>query len=269
MENLIEKLKELGFNTYEAKVYLALLKNHPATGYEISKESGVPQARAYDTLKALETSNVVVSMGSKPVTYTPINPEELLERWERSFKGSINYLREALPSLSTETVEPILNLRGNESIFKHATESIQHAQHSIFLELWREDAPLLYPALKEAQARGVMIRVVGYDQCQLEGIETYQHGLAQSIERSLGGRGLILCVDDKEGMVGTLYTDERLPQAIITRNAGIITLIKELIVHDIYLLDVEETLSKEMEKAYGKDLIHLRHKVLGELASSV
>ena len=51
MENLLNHLKELGFNTYESKVYIALLKHHPATGYEVSKDSGVPQARAYDTLK--------------------------------------------------------------------------------------------------------------------------------------------------------------------------------------------------------------------------
>ncbi len=53
MTKLIESLKEIGFNTYEAKVYIALLKKHPATGYEISKLSEVPQARTYDTLNVL------------------------------------------------------------------------------------------------------------------------------------------------------------------------------------------------------------------------
>lgn len=37
MADLVEKLKEIGFNTYEAKVYIALLKKYPATGYEVSK----------------------------------------------------------------------------------------------------------------------------------------------------------------------------------------------------------------------------------------
>jgi sugar-specific transcriptional regulator TrmB len=263
-ENLIDKLKELGFNTYEAKVYLSLLKHHPATGYEISKESGVPQARAYDTLKALENSNVVVAIGSKPVTYTPIPPDDLLDRWERSFKGSINYLRDALPSLSSETVEPVINLRGEDSIFKHALEMIHHAQRSVFLELWREDAERFYPVLKEAQTRGVDLRIVGYDQCELDGIEVYQHGLARAIEKSLGGRWLILSVDDKEGLMGTVSMQDRLPQAVVTRNPGIVVIIKELIVHDIFLLDVEETLSDEIQRVYGKDLILLRRKILGD-----
>lgn len=263
-EKLVEKLKELGFNTYEAKVYLALLKRHPATGYEISKDSGVPQARAYDTLKALEANNVVVAMGGKPVTYTPVSPEELLDRHERSFKGSISFLRDALPSLSNETVEPVINLRGEEAIFKHALDMINHAQNSIFLELWQEDAARLASALQMAKARGVDIKVVGYNNCQIEGIEIYQHGLARTIEQSLGGRWLILEADGAEGMVGTVSMGDRPPQAVLTRNPGIVLIIKELIVHDIFLLDVEHNLQDEIERVYGKDMLTLRKKILGD-----
>ncbi len=262
-DNLIEKLKELGFNTYEAKVYLALLKHHPATGYEISKESGVPQARAYDTLKALETSNVVAAVGSKPVTYTPISPEELLDRWEKSFKGSMEYLREALPSLSTETVEPVLNLRGVESIFKHAIEMIHNAQRSVFMELWGDDAARFYPVLLEAQARGVELRIVGYNECALEGIHVFQHQSGRDIESSMGGRWLILSTDENVGMVGCISSEERSPQAVLTRNAGIVIIIKELVVHDIYLLDVEDKLHDEMQRVYGKGMTKLRRQILG------
>lgn len=83
MDEIIENLKELGFNSYEAKVYLALLKKYPVTGYEVSKMSGVPQSRAYDTLKSLEKDKIVVANNSKPVTYTPIKPSELTQRLKR------------------------------------------------------------------------------------------------------------------------------------------------------------------------------------------
>lgn len=264
MEMMIEKLKSMGFNTYEAKVYLALLKQHPATGYEISKGSGVPQARAYDTLKALESSNVVVAIGGKPVTYIPVTPDELLDRWERTFKGSISYLRESLPRMGDETVEPVMNLRGEESIFKHALDMINHAERTIFLELWKEDAERLGDALGAAQARGVDIKIVGYNHVELDGIEVYQHGLARTIEQSLGGRWLILSVDQREGMVGTVSMGDSPPQAVLTRNPGIVLIIKELIVHDIFLLDVENNLETEIERVYGKNLMSLRKKILGD-----
>ena len=60
MEKLIENLKELGLNTYESKVYIALLKKYPATGYEISKLANIPQSRTYDTLKVLEQKKIVI-----------------------------------------------------------------------------------------------------------------------------------------------------------------------------------------------------------------
>jgi HTH-type transcriptional regulator, sugar sensing transcriptional regulator len=282
MDDLIDKLKQLGLNTYEAKVYLALLRHHPATGYEVSKTSGVPQARAYDTLKALETNKIVVASSGKPVNYTPISSEELLNRWERSFKGSVEYLRDALPSLTVEQVEPVLNLRGEATMFAHAEEMIATAKKSIFLELWKHDATILAPSLKAAKERGVDLKIVGYDDLTFDFCNVYPHGLARTIENSLGGRWVILAVDDIEGMVGTVPVEgknsgplaltnvnkpdqpSRPPQAVYTRNPGIVLIIKELIVHDIFLLDVEDKLSVEMERVYGKNLMSLRQKILGD-----
>ena len=262
---IIEKLKELGFNTYEARVYVALLKQHPSTGYEISKESGVPQARAYDTLKALQTANVVVADNNgRPVTYTPIPPEELLDRWERSYTGSIRYLRDALPSVARETVEPVTIVRGKEVIYQQALDMIRHAKHTVFMELWKEDGEFLYPMLKEAQMRGATLRIVGYNNCQLDGIEVYQHSWSDHIEEDMGGRWMALAVDDREGIVGRICPGERFPQALVTRNLSIITLIKELVIHDIFLLEVEHSLPEEMERLFGKHLATLRSKILNE-----
>ena len=80
MDELIENLKAIGLNGYEAKVYLALLKKYPATGYEVAKLADIPQSRAYDTLKALETDHIVMSNNTKPISYTPIKPKELTKR---------------------------------------------------------------------------------------------------------------------------------------------------------------------------------------------
>ena len=91
MDEIVEKLKQIGFNSYEAKVYLALLKKYPATGYEISKLADIPQARAYDTLKALENSQIVISSKTKPVTYTPIKPRELTKRYKRKIDSTIDF----------------------------------------------------------------------------------------------------------------------------------------------------------------------------------
>jgi sugar-specific transcriptional regulator TrmB len=264
MEELLNKLKDLGFNTYEAKVYLSLLRHHPATGYEVSKESGVPQARAYDTLKVLESRKVVVPTGNKPVTYIPINPDELLDRCEKSYLSSLDFLRTNLPNIAPDFVEPVLNIRGSKGIFEYAVDIITSAQQEVFLELWREDIELLKPHLLDAHKKGVDIKIVAYDNIELEFGTIYQHALGKKIEEELGGRWIIMSVDNSHGIAGTVSDNNTVPQAVCTRHPGIVLIIKEVVVHDIYLLEVEKHLGKEMTDIFGENLIKLREKVLGK-----
>lgn len=264
MEELLSKLKELGFNTYESKVYLSLLKHHPATGYEISKVSGVPQARAYDTLKVLESRKIVVPTGNKPATYIPINPDELLDRCEKTYMSSLEFLRSNLPNIAPDFVEPVLNIRGTKGIFEYAIDILNSAEKEIFLEIWDKDVELLKESLEKASERGVEIKIVGYNDVNVDFGTVYQHGLGEKIETQLGGRWLIMAVDNSHGIAGTVSDSNNVPQAVCTRHPGIVLIIKEVVVHDIYLLEVEKHLGKEMIGIFGENLIKLREEVLGK-----
>ena len=127
MADLIEKLKEIGFNTYEAKVYVALLKKHPATGYEIAKIANIPQARTYDTLKVLEEKNIVVATNSKPVSYTPIKPKQILSNYQKKMDSTINYLEKHLPEVKESYIEPVITIKGKKNIQNKIIDIIQNA----------------------------------------------------------------------------------------------------------------------------------------------
>lgn len=263
MDDIIERLKHIGLNTYEAKVYITLLKHHPATGYEVSKDSGVPQARAYDTLKALESQKMVVATGGKPVTYIPIPPDEILNRFERQYQGSIDYLRNALPNYAVESIEPVHNLRGINAVLEHAISMIKLATSTVFIEMWQADQAQLEQPLRDAAARGVSIHVVGYNEVSYDFCKVYPHALAEAIETTLGGRWLILAVDALEGMVCTWPIDSDEPHALWTRNPALVLVIKELIVHDIFVLDMERRLPDAIREVYGVEPLKLRNKILG------
>lgn len=264
MEELLNKLKELGFNSYEARVYLSLLKHHPATGYEVSKESGVPQARAYDTLKTLENRQIVVSTGTKPITYIPINPNDLLDRTEKTFLSSLEYLKDNLPTIAPDYVEPILIIRGTKGIIDYAADIINSAEEEIFLEIWHEDIEMIKTELLNAHNRGIKVKIVGYDDLNINFGTVYQHSLGQKIQQELGGRWLVLCVDNKHGVAGSISETAKVPQAVCTRHPAIVLIMKEVIVHDIYLIEVETHLKDEMEKVFGQNMVKLREKVLGK-----
>jgi len=264
MEEVIERLKELGFNTYEAKVYLALLKKYPATGYEVSQIANVPQSRTYDTLKALEKEKIVVATNAKPVTYTPIRPTELTNRFKRKITSTLDFLDKKLPNVKDDYTEPILSITGAANIREKIVEIIKNAQEEIYMEIWSQDFKFLEAALLDAYNRGVEVKIVGYDNFKSTFGLVYEHDSAKEIETSLGGRMIILSADNKEGIIGNSSSlkGENL-HVVWTKNAGVVFLIKEFIVHDMYLLDVEENLSEQMKVVYGKNLKNLRDKVLG------
>ena len=166
MDNLIEKLKELGFNSYEAKVYIALLKKYPATGYELSQLSDIPQSRAYDALKSLESEGIVFSSNDKPQKYTPISPKELTQRFKRRMSSTIDYLEKKLPSVKESYNGPINIVVGYDKAIDKLKEVIKNTQKSLYLQLWSAEFKVLEVELTDAYDRGVDIKIVGYDNFQ-------------------------------------------------------------------------------------------------------
>src|SRR5574344_1388340 len=116
MDDIIEKLKDLGFNSYEAKVYIALLKKYPSTGYEVSQNADIPQSRAYDALKSLEAESIVYATKEKPQRYSRISPRELTQKFKRRVNSSIDFLEKKLPNVKEDYNDPIHSINGAETI---------------------------------------------------------------------------------------------------------------------------------------------------------
>ena len=151
MADLIEKLKEIGLNTYEAKVYVALLKKYHATGYEVSKLADIPQSRTYDTLKALEKQNIVISTNTKPVTYTPIKPKQLIKNALLSLRGLniscdivvFNINEEEYSSTFVFLFSNFSESSGKDKIRKYVRQNLQAKMDSIisYAEEEKKDTP--------------------------------------------------------------------------------------------------------------------------------
>ena len=79
--DLLEQLTRIGFTEYEAKVYLALLRQNPATGYQISKDSGVPRSMVYETLSRLHGRGLVLeTVEGRATLYRPLPPQTFLDQ---------------------------------------------------------------------------------------------------------------------------------------------------------------------------------------------
>ena len=259
MNDIIESLKEIGLNSYEAKVYLALLKKYPATGYEVAKLADIPQSRAYDTLKALEAERIVTSTSDKPQTFTPIKPKELTKRFRRKIESNLDFLEKKLPDVKSDYNEPILPISGSSDIRSKLIEIIKSAKNDLYLEIWAYDFKYIEQYLFDAYNRGLDIKIVGYDNFQCNFGTVFKHKNGRELEHSLGGRMLFLIADNNEGLFGNVEK-----KVIWTKNSDVVFLLKEFIVHDMYLLDIEENFTEQLKYFYGAGLKRLKDRILNK-----
>lgn len=264
MDEIVEKLKEIGLNEYQAKVYIALLKKFPATGYEIAKLANIPQSRAYDTLKVLESMHIAIPSNTKPITYTPIKPKELTKRYKRKIDSTINFLEKKLPDIKEENyTEPILSISGRTKIIDKIEEIIKSAQNSIFIALFSQDFKYLEPHLLDAYNRGLDVKIVKYDNFICNFGKSFQHLGIRMLEHYFNGKFLFLCVDNSEGLFGlTIPSKNEMPEVIWTKNPEVLFLIKAFIAHDMYMIDIQENFPEQLRYFYGAGLKKLRDKIL-------
>lgn len=109
-------LEKFGFTPTEDKVYQALLKLGPTTGYVIAQELGIARANVYHSLESLVRQGAARKSSSNPVRYAGAGPSALLAELERSFKRDLSSLQEALQSL------PIARARGSADLEMLVTE---------------------------------------------------------------------------------------------------------------------------------------------------
>src|SRR6056297_4149605 len=85
-KDFIDKLKIFGLNSYEAKIWVALLSRGVSSAGELSDISNVPRSRSYDILESLEKKGFIVMKIGKPIKYIAVPPTEVLERVKAKLK---------------------------------------------------------------------------------------------------------------------------------------------------------------------------------------
>ncbi|NOY79211.1 MAG: TrmB family transcriptional regulator [Calditrichaeota bacterium] len=233
IEKIVAVMKELGFTAYEAKTYIYLLKNNPATRYELSKYSGVPRSAIYNVIRRLEEEGFVNAIHSEPKRYIPLPQEQLFRILENRFQKKIEELKVVLNSLeSNQQMDHLWNIVGYENLILKAKELIQEARESIYLSVWRREALLLKKELQDAEKRGVKIVIFSFTEIPFSVGRVLDYNLEEKDLEEIWDHKIILCVDQKELIMGE--ADKNQPKKVAwTRNKALIAIALNHIVLDI------------------------------------
>jgi len=199
----IDSLVRLGFSEYEAKAYIALLSKSPVSGYELSKQSGVPRSMIYEVLGKLTSRGAAMTLrtgGAKK--YAPVPATEFLNQLQREHDGLVLELKNELTALaSTPDMEYVWNIEGHENIIARAIEMIDQASNQIYLALFPASYSDLQVALMSAVNRNVRVVVYTTGDIELPGSEIAVARVAQEALGQAPGLGLILVIDGEEVLI--------------------------------------------------------------------
>jgi len=215
-EAFLKKIKDFGINSYEAKIWTALLSRGVSTAGELSDIAGVPRSRSYDILESLEKKGFIVMKIGKPIKYLAIPPEEVMERVKQKIqfqateqskildeiKGS-DLLKE-LNTLHTQGID-LVNpteltavIKGRIQIYNHLNNMIKGAKKSIVLMSSEEGLVRkqkhLEKSLKKAKERGVKIKILTNTKSNT--IKTLKE--TAEVKNTKGIPGRFCLIDNKE-----------------------------------------------------------------------
>jgi predicted transcriptional regulator len=211
MADLVEQLVRTGFSEYEAKVYVALQRVSPATGYQVAKESGVPRSTIYEVLGKLIARGAVVTQSfGDLVRYAPVPPDLLLDRMRHEFEDTLDELSDGFKRVAATPVAPgqTWNIAGRENVLARAREMIERAHTEVAVAVGDDDQlDDLVTWLQQAKARKLAVTIVSPVPYGAEGLTVSVHRQGERLRHALG-HGLTLVVDGHEALIGEVDRSE-------------------------------------------------------------
>ncbi|MCE5262794.1 MAG: hypothetical protein LLG97_04580 [Deltaproteobacteria bacterium] len=259
MEKELSGLLGLGFTEYEGKVYLSLLRENPASAYEIGKASGVPTSKIYEVLKKLASKGIITVIDDgKTKRYVPAEPEEFLDRYRSRTVKILDDLRLSLTAARGERrLSQIWNIREYEYLIDKTRRMIESACVSVLLSVWKEELALLEDVITDALERKVKVVIVHFGPPELTLGRMHQHPIEDTLYQEKGGRGMTVVTDSREVLMGTISEDHRVEGAW-SRNGGFVMMAEDYIKHDVYIMKIVGQFEKPLKEQYGERYEQLR-----------
>jgi len=260
-DDIINQLLQLGFSTYEAKAYIALIQNPEITAYEVSKQSGVPQSKIYETMKKIVDKGLAIAEGTKPVIYIGLPIDEFLDRYKMDMDNSIDYLKDSFKNLSLHPeLEYIWHFNNEDQLMDKIKTLIKESTECLYCEIWAVEYERLLNVFKEAEKRNIKLTFVVYGDVSEEVGTIYYHEMAGLMENEArSGRWLNIIQDHKECCFG-IFADNA-PSGIWTQNQSLMLLSESFVSHDIMIAEIYRQFKPELDKAFGTNLEGLRKKI--------
>jgi len=217
-KDFLNRLKDFGLNSYESKLWIALLSRGVSTAGELSDISNVPRSRAYDVLESLEKKGFIIVKIGKPIKYLAVPPAEVVERVKKKVVEEADQRNQILSQLNGSELLGELNVlhtegiklvdptdksgsfRGRQKVHEHLTTMVKNAKKSVTLMLSKDGVErkfeLLSAPIKKLVKAGVDVRIFVPSSTPKEAVENFSK--IANVKQYKNSNARFCVVDDKE-----------------------------------------------------------------------
>lgn len=258
--DVVADLRKLGLTEYEARIYFQLLRQSPATAYEISKSASVPRPNTYTALESLVQRGAVLQVNESPARYVAAPPDEFFD----SLARRTGVLCAKVSTRLQEVAHPVddqfvWTLRGHAQVRDKIEAMIAGCRQALMIKASDDVLRDHIEGLRAAAARGVEMLIVlfGPDPSEFQ----FGPNCKVYIHESNGVRmgrtdNLFTIAADHVEMVTAQIREEVI--AVHTRNEAIVTLAESLVRHDFYMAEIFQRFGDQIDAAFGPYLRDLR-----------
>ena len=255
-QTTVDALNSMGLTVYEAKAYLTLLQKHPSHGHEISRRSGVPGPKIYETLSRMVQKGLVAVLNTDPQMYSPLPYQEFLTRKSNEFQVTEQLLAANLEKISMPAVDITLwQLTNHDVLIAKARDLIDGAKKAVLTSMWPPQGRLLEKSLAAARQRGVAIVSIQFEQEVIEVGKVFRHVQVDTVYDRHSGE-LTMVVDESVGLFMSRPPDREW-NGFWTTNPGVVKLMTNYIRHDIYSNKLIYRFEKAVKEEFGEQLQEL------------
>lgn len=258
-ERIVETMMRFGLSKYEAKAYVSLSKKNEITAYELSKISGVPQGKIYETMNRLLEKNLVNIVGDNPIRYIPVALDGYLDSYQNDVKESIGFLKTNMDKMKEhQKVSFLWHIEGKENLFLKIQSMLEKVEHSVYLEAWNYDFEYFAKTFHELQEKGIDIVSVIYGKTDEKIGKIYYHEMEHMEEEVKElGRWFTIVIDGQESLFAVLKENGK-EQGIWTENRAFMLMAESFIAHDIFIAEIYRKFRAELDREFGSNMEHIR-----------
>jgi HTH-type transcriptional regulator, sugar sensing transcriptional regulator len=222
-------LSAFGFTSTESRVYLALLRLSPATGYAVAREAGLARANAYGALERLAARGLASRLPGRPTRYVAADPAAVTGKLERDLRRDLEALSRELAAVERRDTHPALPahevLGDRAALLDRLAASAKGAREELLAVVGPWASACFGELARVRTARVSRILSLGApapDGAQVRQVPT------QEIASYWGGLPVALVADRRVAVVG-LFSSEDSATGVVTTHPAEVPFIRHLL----------------------------------------